>query len=240
MKQLKPVFFSLHSRGSFVIDVGVRLSEVVVFSWLQRVLGVLREAGFLGLRPPAPPAQWKLFVIFWLHPWLLHMYGEYNIVYNGEMWDKVRRLASTYVMNSLPYKVEAPQDMAGRFNKLWIKIEKDGCLYTVGAFRARQAHTTQKKQKKHSTSRGRVKGTFQRIMEEPTGGWMMLAGHAGEISILSSVPRWGLDSTPEKEWEDTAFPLSLNVEEAGDWKYTRKWHRRVPLVSDESIVLIIR
>jgi hypothetical protein len=33
---------------------------------------------------------------------------------------------------------------------------------------------------------------------------MLVPAHAGEMSIAASVPRWTLDDTLEREWDDAA------------------------------------
>ena len=184
-------------------------------------------------------ARQTLFVVFCLHPIFVRKYGSYRVWYDGDSGDQVRTLASTYTQGTLPSIEAAPEAAPEDLECLWVRIGREGALFTKG-------------KKRKTDRRGKDEWfLFKSLLRGPMGGWMLVPGMRGGISLASAVPHWTIqdtsptgewadaaiqDTPPTGEWADPAVPYSFPTEGMTD--YARKWCRRVALNSEVSRVLI--
>ena len=119
--------------------------------------GYVRDA---GLRSTAGQA---LFVVLCLTPVLQKKRPVDMIVYEGseDIGDKVRFLARTYTdpSTTLPRVVATADHSGASENALWVRIDKDGALYTFSRGRVGRGN-----------DRAEKVPPFKQLREDPVGG----------------------------------------------------------------------
>ena len=190
--------------------------------------GYVRDA---GLRSTAGQA---LFVVLCLTPVLQKKRPVDTIVYEGseDIGDDVRFLARTYTdpSTTLPRVVATADHSHASENDLWVRIDKDGALYTLSRGRVGRGN-----------DRAEKVPPFKQLREDPVGGWMLVPGMCGDISLASAVPRWTLENIPKSDtavgdWADAAVTFSQQT--ADNEAFCRRWRCRFPFESTTSRVLI--